>query len=330
MWNIFKDSSRKLIPEKFWSMLANWKRKTNPHKFSEKMILRKNKDLPIFYVIRREPPGAGLFSNVNHVLQGLVEAENRNLIPVVDMKNYWTSYSLSTSIHGSENAWEYFFEQPTKYTLDEAYKSQQYILSKGNRIIQSHWLSNKNLDFVFDSDKITEINRLLATYVHLNQSTRKSLEKIRLMINFEPSKTLGISLRGTDYIEIEPHGHPRQPGIHQIIEGIEKIYNSKRYNKIFLACEDIGIRKEVVKYFNGLVYENFRQSPYFLEHVVAEYCVSGQDLDKMVNTLGYLIEMWLLSECSSCLASLANGSVISMGLNNLNFKPLEIFRLGNY
>jgi hypothetical protein len=330
IWNIFKDFSRKRIPNQFWSLLANYKRKTIPHKFSEKIILKRNKGLPIFYVIRREPPGAGLFSNMNHVLQGLVEAEKRNLIPVVDMENYWTSYSLSTSIYGSENAWEYFFEQPTDHTLDNAYKSKQYVLSKGNRISQTHWLSNKNLDFVFDADKIMELNRLLSTYVHLNPLTKKTLEQIKSEIHFDPLRTLGISLRGTDYIEVEPHGHPRQPGISQIIETIRRVYDPKKYNKIFLACEDTEIRKEVEKQFKGLVHENFRQNSYFTAHVIAELGLSGRDLDKMVNSLGYLIEMWILSECSSCLASLANGSVISIGLNNLNFTPLELFRLGNY
>ena len=329
-WNIFKDSSRKRIPKRLWSLMARYKKKAVPHKFSEKIFLKQEKDLPVFFVIRREPPGAGLFSNMNHVLQGLVEAERRNLIPVVDMKNYWTSYSLSTSICGSENAWEYFFEQPTEYTLDNAYKSKQYVLSKGNRISQTHWLSNKNLDFVFDPDNITELNRLLSAYVHLNPLTKKILEQIKSKIDFDPSRTLGISLRGTDYIEVEPHGHPRQPGISQIIEGISRAYDPKMHNKIFLACEDIEIRNEVEEQFKGLVHKNFRQSSYFIEQVIAELGLSGRDLDKMVNSLGYLIEMWILSECTSCLASLANGSVISIGLNNLNFTPLEIFRLGNY
>ena len=59
-----------------------------------------------FYVIRRNPPGAGLFSNFLHVLGHIMIANKRKLTPIVDMENYETLYNEETFINGTRNAWE--------------------------------------------------------------------------------------------------------------------------------------------------------------------------------------------------------------------------------
>ncbi len=48
---------------------------------------------------------------------------------LVDMKNYYTEYS-GLDRYGIVNVWEDYYEQPSKYTLDEAYQSKKVILSK--------------------------------------------------------------------------------------------------------------------------------------------------------------------------------------------------------
>jgi hypothetical protein len=81
-----------------------------------------------FYVIRRPEPGAGLFSNFHWALGHIIYAQKEKYIPIVDMKNYKTYYNEIESINGSKNAWEYYFEQPSSYTLEQVYKSKNVIL----------------------------------------------------------------------------------------------------------------------------------------------------------------------------------------------------------
>ena len=87
----------------------------------------KNKN-KVFYVIRRSP-GAGMFSNVNYVINHLKVCDQYNFIPVVDMENFTTIYNERGKINNTYNAWEYYFEKLNKYSLSEVYNSQNVILT---------------------------------------------------------------------------------------------------------------------------------------------------------------------------------------------------------
>ena len=45
---------------------------------------------------------------------------------LIDMKNYYTSYAGER--YGKVNVWEEYFMQPSKYSLDEAYESEDVII----------------------------------------------------------------------------------------------------------------------------------------------------------------------------------------------------------
>ena len=70
---------------------------------------------------------------MNHLLI----AQRHNFIPVVDMENYPTIYNEKKKINGTKNAWEYYFEPVSKYSLNEVYKSQNVFITSdkfGNRM----------------------------------------------------------------------------------------------------------------------------------------------------------------------------------------------------
>ena len=318
------------MPKVIWYRLAVLKKAFYKRDYSEVPSSRSRKFEPIYFIIRREPPGAGLFSNLNHVLQGLIEAEERELIPVVDMQNYWTSYSLSVPVNGTRNTWEYFFYQPTIHSLNEAYASKRYVLSKGNRIAGDHWLTEKNLAFALDPEKVLEMNRTLTKYVKLNPFALAALEYVKDSLAWKPEENLGVSLRGTHYLQIEPHGHPKQPDLETVFAEIEKAQEAARHKKIFLACEDSDIRKAVESHFPGLILRNFRDMKFFKDFVSNELNLSKRNLEVMSMSLGYLIEIILLSECKSCVTSLANGSVIGIALNQDGFEYKKIMENGVY
>ena len=82
-----------------------------------------------FYVIRRRSH-AGIFSYLTFVLNHLIIAKENNFIPVVDMQNFVSPYNEKHKIENTLNSWEYYFEQTSKYKLDEVYNSKNVILSE--------------------------------------------------------------------------------------------------------------------------------------------------------------------------------------------------------
>ena len=101
------------VPETVWNFFSS---KISSKRFNNYLEKKKsfgdsNPEI-IFYVIRRRPPGWGYFSNLFHVAQGLLYAEEKGYIPVVDMENYWMA-ELNTlkRINGTYNSWCYFFQQ---------------------------------------------------------------------------------------------------------------------------------------------------------------------------------------------------------------------------
>ena len=87
-----------------------------------------------YYIIYREEGGAGFFSNYMCVLGHIVLARKFGYIPVVDMKNYKTLYSEDIPVAGTENAWNYYFQDAGGVTLEEAYASDALHCSTISRL----------------------------------------------------------------------------------------------------------------------------------------------------------------------------------------------------
>jgi len=330
-FSFFKGKIRKATPDHFWLLLGRYRRKFFLVDYSERDYRAQSKSSDkAYFVIRREPPGAGLFSNLNHVIQGLYEAERRNLVPIVDMANYWTEYSQPSKYLGTRNAWEYFFEQTDQVTLKQVYKAQNYILSKGNRIVGDDWLADKSLKYVLDPIKNEKIGMLFRRYIHLNKHSRFLLNETKNYLDWNPSKTLGVSLRGTDYLSIEPHGHPRQPELIDVISEVHRRMSSNEFESIFLATEDSHIRREFEKEFSGALIKDFRNSEFFERIVPRNMKMKPAATNGIVNTYAYLVETYLLSETYSCIASLANGSAAAIAINCNEYMEPTFLYLGTY
>ena len=139
------------MPERYWQYLAQAISEYRKSKYVEQ---RKSfgylNPTTNFFVIRRRPPGWGFFANYFYVLKGIMHAEQNNLVPVVDMENYWIGeLSSLKKINGTHNAWCYFFNQTSEFTLSEVYKSKNVIISNGFEILEkNHWVNDKNFDFI--------------------------------------------------------------------------------------------------------------------------------------------------------------------------------------
>jgi hypothetical protein len=272
----------------------------------------KNTNLKI-YVIRRQPPGAGLFSNVNHVLRGIIYAEKNHMIPVVDMKNYPVEYSKFLPYNNSKNAWEYFFRPISHITLNEAYKSKNVILSDGNRIITEPSFSGRRLDFILDIKKLKEFSTVYNKYIKLNSFMSEYLDYIIAARQIDINSTLGVFFRSGIDIQ-NAIGHPRQPNLDYIITEINKYLSSYDIRQIVLSLDDEENRKVLQKKFGNIICEDFRLDLMsdFAKTTKAIFQIPKGPLLKNVS---YLSEIYILARLRYNISSLSNGSV---GINLIN------------
>jgi len=175
----------------------------------------------LFYLIYRKEPGSGFFSNVFHVMGHLQIAEDLGLIPVVDMKNFRTYYNENASIHGTYNAWEYYFLQPSSYSLDAVYNSNYVLFCDGEF----------RLTIYRDVAKASSLSR----YIHVRKEILDSVSRFQ-NAHFTPGRTLGIHFRGQE-MKTTPN-HPSCPTPEQVIARTKFLLDTYPIETIFIVSEE--------------------------------------------------------------------------------------------
>ncbi len=176
--------------------------------WSEHYIKRGDPTKPTYHIIRRQDFRVGLFSNFIVFAGHIRYALSNGRLPVVDMQNYPNIY-LPPEKLGKENAWEYFFEQPLRIGLEQAYAGDNVILCKGDYPIN---VSYPN-DTVFkDNDFLTEWRMLVKLgLLKIKPALLQEIVAVRQKLFAPTDRVLGVHLRGTDYTTMRPHEHPIPP-----------------------------------------------------------------------------------------------------------------------
>jgi hypothetical protein len=327
MKSIIKYRLKKIIPNEIWINISGITKHRKDSFFSEKRKVfgKQNEDIEIF-IIRRKPPGGGLFSNVNYVLQGLIYAEKRNMYPVVDMQNYSTEYSRIRKFNGKKNAWEYFFNPVSNINLVDAYKSKNVTLSGGDRLLKNHIMSGRNIAYVLDDEFLEESHKMYTEHIKLNNYTSSYIEYILKTKEIVADTTLGVFLRGTDYL-LGPTGHPIQPDIDDVIKDIIAYLESKPIERILLSTDDIQLRKKLEYKFGRLMIESIRSDSgsLFSDELSSQFAIPK---GAIARNLSYLSEIYILSKLSFNISSLSNGSAIMHVINGRKFTDSKLYYYG--
>ena len=327
MISIIKYRIKRFVPGKIWLTFSQIIKNKKEVFFSEhrKQFGDTNENIEI-YIIRRKPPGGGLFSNVNHVLQGLIYAKEMKMYPVVDMKNYATEYSQIYGFNGEKNAWEYFFNPVSNISLTDSYKSKNVILSEGDRILKNHIMSGRNIAYILDKEFLEEAHKVYGDHIDLNRYTKSYIEYILNKKDINLNSTLGVFLRGTDYL-LGPTGHPIQPHINEVIKDICNFLENKPIKKILLSTDDLQLRNKLEAKFGDLMLESIRSD--------SESLFSNQLRDQfkipkgaIARNLSYLSEIYILSKLSFNISSLSNGSAIMYVINGGKFTDSKLYYYG--
>ncbi len=294
--------------------------------WSEHYIRRGDPSKPTYYIIRRNVLNTGLFALYKIFGEHIRYALSKGWLPVVDMQHYPNAY-LAPEKLGKENAWEYFFEQPLRIGLQQAYGGENIVFSgvEVNPQLYESMALFENRDNVLTEWRMLVKLGLLKVKPVLVAEALSVRQKL-----FAPNeKVLGVHLRGTDYAQMRPYGHPIQPPIEYVISIIVDKLREWNCTKIFLATED----KNITQIFKG-VFKNFCVTfdKAFLDYKAGQW-ISGQRIDRpndhFLQGKEYLTEIILLSTCNSFIASRCSGSVGVMMFAD-KFEHTYFFNLGRY
>lgn len=270
-----------------------------------------------FYVIRSSGQDEGLLSlYLGRILQ-IHELLQKSFVPIVDYQNYATQYNVDFPVNGTLNAWEYYFEQPCSYTLDEVYHSRNVTLS-GWRFFRAHGRHNAPRKPVsYEMMQCAPVKQYIFDIAR---------EKIR---SDGIHGMIGLLIRGTDYTRLRPAGHPVSPTPEQAAQKLDEFIAQYGRSRIFLATEDADIYAFFRNRYGNLIYttdnnliRNYSGRDYIANEINSE--------NKYKFGLDYLVKMICLSECRCLIASQTAGTRFAKLLNNGRYLGEYVFDLGKY
>ena len=273
-----------------------------------------------FYVLRSNGTHDGLLAMYIPRLRQIKNLIAQGFIPFVDFENYETQYTMPEPIKGTRNVWEYYFEQPSNFNLNEIYKSKNVILSGWK--FSDDPTKKPDIDF-YDKDYSPDIFKFAPIKKYVLDLAEDKIKTDNV------SKMLGVFLRGTDYTHLKPAGHAVQPSKEMAAEKIDEFLKKYGNMKIFLATEDEDILNYLRQRYGDLIFTTDN-------NVIKNY--SGKNfltneikgVNKYKFGLDYLVKMICLARCKYLIASMAAGSFFADLYNANNYADKYIFKLGVY
>ena len=261
-------------------------------------------------------------------LQHLSHAIDNGWIPVVDWQNYGPfPHGEDFPVNGTTNCWEYFWNQPSEYTLDEVYKSKNVILSSQNTefygSIPSVALTPPFSEYV---DDLIACCPKYDTLITLNEPTSKYVQKHQDALFPPDSRILGVSIRGAAYGASNIPGHPVQPKMQNLIAEVKKYVGKWNMDFIFFTCEMASAVEAMRNSFGDklivLPRQRYKKLPTSNDNPLYE---AGS---RYQTNLDYLTEMVLLSRCTSLIAGMSGGVRCAIIWNAGQYEHIKVFENG--
>jgi hypothetical protein len=271
--------------------------------------------------------GLGLASILFWTLLDIEYSVKNGFIPVVDLQSFWTMYLNQKKI-GLENAWEYFFEQPCGYSLDDIKKSKNVILGG----INVRRIAEKTADLryaAFNQELLAHFRSTFKKYVRLKKEVAAYIQNQYESIIGADDVVLGVLGRGTDYVNNRPKGHPVQPSAEDLIAKSAEFFEKYNCTKIFLATEDQRIWDAFEKKFGKKVVTNEHKLFDGKSHDWLPNMKFDRENDEYLKGLEYLTTIEILSRSRYLVAGCCNGTTAALYISE-GFEDKFLFDLGLY
>ena len=292
------------------------------HWSDRQIISHPGKDERKVLVIRPQTNTQGLLSTYLYVLKYVRWAILNRMTVYVDFESSKCQYYTGRSIHGSKNAWEYYFEQPSTICRSS--------LDTAGTVVYSGWTLNKDKPAPIpkrpEVSLDPEIVSIAKTFCPVKQYILDiANEKYR---NLFLGRVLGVFLRGTDYVRMEPKGHARQPSLKDVIAKIDDFLCKYVIDWIFVVTEDLSYYSELKRRYGNIIISS---DDYYVDYKSGDgYVGEVFTNDAYIRGLNYLVRILLFGRCDYVISGITNGSVVANLLKEK--EPIESywFDLGLY
>lgn len=266
----------------------------------------------------------GLAAMVNHLEIPYAYLVSKGYIPIINMES---SIGSIYSEGPGDDIWCKFFRQPSGLKKDDLKDVGDVTISPLTPVSNSaRWLMQQ----------MTGCGAMdLMDPAYFNDRLLAYIDGYRKRILQKPEKTLGVLIRGTDYVAVRPKEHPVQASPEQVIEKIKELPREEwAFENIFVATEDAAALEKMRAAFGDRV-TYVDQKRFVLQK--GEYLCEQKEKDtwkpgdSWKYGADYLCAMVLLSECGFFLASgWCSGVGVVEKLANGRHLQSYIFDLGVY
>ena len=260
-----------------------------------------------FYVIRRFDYTGLLSYFITHI--GCVYSGLKmKAIPVIDMKNYKNTIAGEQG-WCKDNPWDWFFNQPSSYNLDEVYKSKNVIFSPLNGIPKLY--PHSGMDFFTNKAFINFFHELFEKRIGFSESITRKINELydECFYDKKDKKVVGVMLRGTDYNAKTAFEHPVQPTIEEAIEKTKFVMKEYKCDYVYLTTEDKDIFDAFLNEFgNSLLYN---KNIHFYEYKDGKKIMFNKfdrENDAYLKGEEYICQLALLTKCNCFIAGRTSGS----------------------
>ena len=268
------------------------------------------------------------------ILQKISYAVKNGWTPVVDFEHYdgLLYFAESEPVHGTKNAWEYFWKQPSPYTLEEVYQSKNVILSTRNSI--DYGLIPPTVmvrPFQKYADQLATRCSRYALLTPFNEYTQNYIDTWQEKLFPSGKRILGVVYRSTSYgREQTPNkSHPVQPSLASLAVKAKRLMKQYEMDYIYFVNEEEKNVQDMKDIFGDklivlprLRYENFHE---FTPEDPNPLYVLGQ---RYPTNLSYLTEIALLSRCTGLLGAMSSGTRAAIIWNQDQYEVKQIVDLG--
>ena len=301
----------------------------NPNSLHLQSYGEKHPDKNIFFI---EVNGA-MGAMYRYMLYALWEAERLGFTPVIKFHDSCI-YREAHLIDGTDNAFEYYFSQPTDVSLSDVYESSRVFfleLPHFSRI--EHDLGNLNPDapagYVVNEEYLKTLAGVARKHLHLNEKTKRFFENSfwKLLPQGESEKkVLGVHVRGTDFA-LQWEGHPNMVTVEDFFSAIDGVLDKEGgFTHIFLATDD-NTRLEAFKERYGerlLYYEDVHRG----EGVrLAILDALDRENTHYLDGLEALRDMYTLAACDGLIAGLSQISISARIRRLADYGPFEYMKI---
>lgn len=246
-WKYIKRVVKNIKNESFKEFILNYDLDPYLVKFQELGEALPDKNIMI---IRNENASHGFFAEYRMTLNYLAYADRYHFIPYVFYsKNY--CYAEKEKVNGTDNPFEYYFEQPNSLKYEEAFSGKNVIFSRSAHSDMVEILNRRCFSYEISDAYIEYMAMIVAKYMKYNASTKEYLDAEVKKI-FGNGKVLGVHYRGTDFRN-NYNNHPICIEIENEIEKVKELIDGKDYDRIFLATDEEEALMKFVKVFGDKV-----------------------------------------------------------------------------